>query len=242
MNKSSLYILIIAFTFLFSSCQRKNSLSKVSKNASLQEVDFKYFSSKLKIHYQDEEQNFDLTASFRMQKNKVVWMTLLGPFGVKIGKALITKDSVQVLRDFQAKEYYAYSLNEVNNKNNTNLSLTQIQNLLLGNLISTATPTSVKKEDQVQLEQKEGLFKIISTIVNSKIETVSITGNQNAGKIDITYSEYELINKKTIPTQTTINVDHPEMKVLTELQLKNSTFTNDKLSFPFNASSKYVRK
>lgn len=242
MNRSSFYILIIAFTFLFSSCQRKNALSKVSKTANLQQVDFNYFSSKLKIHFQDEEQNFDLTASLRMQKDKVVWMTLLGPFGIKIGKALITQDSVQVLRDFQAKEYYAYSLKEVNNKNNTNLSLSQIQNLLLGNLISSAKPAITKKESQLILEQKEGLFKILSTIVNSKIEMVSITGNQNAGKIDINYNEYATIDKKTIPTQTTINVDHPEKKVLTELQLKNSTFTNDKLSFPFNASSKYVRK
>ena len=242
MNKSSVYILLFAFTFLFTSCNRKNALSKVSKNANLQQVDFSYFSSKLKIHYQDDEQNFDLTASLRMQKDKVIWITLLGPFGVKIGKALITKDSVQVLRDFQEKEYYAYSLKEVNAKNNTNFSLNQIQNLLLGNLISSAKPSTTKQEDKLLLEQKEGLFKILSTITNSKIEGVSITGNLNAGKIEISYSDFELIDQKTIPTQTIINIDHPEKKVLTELQLKNSTFTNDKLSFPFNASSKYVRK
>lgn len=242
MNRFLFNTFIFSLLLLLVSCGSKKNLSKATRNANLQQTDFSYFKSKIKINYIDEEQNFDLTASLRMKKDEAVWVTLLGPFNVKIGKALITKDSVQVLRDFQAKEYYAYSLKELNKKNNANLSLSLIQNLILGNLISQGKPSLKKTDQNIQIEQKEGLFKILSTVVASKIGSVTINHTQQQGNITIDYNEYQEVDNKTIPSRSVIKIDNDQIKATTKLQLKNSTFTDEELSFPFNASSKYVRK
>ena len=242
MNKAILLSVFILSSLLFSSCGKKGNLSKTVNEANLNQVDFNYFSSKVKINYQDDKQSFDLNAILRMKKDETVWINLVGPFGIKVGKALITKDSIQVLRDFQASEYYAYSLKELNSKYNTNVSLYQAQNFFLGNLLSQSKPKIANQNNQLSLEQKEGLFTILSTVLNTKIETVNVKHSQTEGDINIVYSEFEDVDSKKIPSKINLKIVNPQLKMNTELQLKNSTFTNEELSFPFSVSDKYERK
>lgn len=240
---SRIVLFAIVTALLFSSCSSsKKNNNKTAKKLGLEIVDFNYFSSKMKIHFDDGNQSIGLTSSLRMKKDSIVWISIMGPFGVKVGKAKVTKDSVFVLRDFQSKEYYAYSISAFNHKYQTDLSLTLVQNTLLGNLLYEGKSKKIKQGGKTIIKQSKGAFLINNTLSNNKIEQITIKHTQQNGLIDMKYNNFKSIANQIIPQTINIILEQGEMNVLVEINYKNSKFTDEALSFPFNASSKYTRQ
>ena len=64
-------------------------------------IDFKTFSAKIKVEYEDAKgKKPDVTANIRMQKDSIIWISIVGNFAfitVEAFRVMITKDHVTIL-------------------------------------------------------------------------------------------------------------------------------------------------
>ena len=241
MSKLHCVSFLLVGVLLFSSCRSKKTPS-FSNVKGLDQIDFKYFSSKLKIDYNDGNQSIGLNASLRMKKDEMVWMTVLGPFGIKVGKLKLTQDSIFVLQDYPDKTYMEYSLLGFNSKYGTDVSVTQVQNLLLGNLMFGVKSKIITENGQQVVKQNTAGFDILNVLEGNKVKEVKVSSTQQQGDVQLIYSDYEKHNSKVIPEKADLKLNHSNLIADVAMQHKNINFTNDELDFPFTVSSKYVRK
>ena len=242
MSKLKTLTYLLLSIFLLSACKSKKSGATSSNIKGLEQVDFNFFSSKLKIDYSDSNQSIGLNASLRMEKDKVVWMSVIGPFGVKVGKLKLTQDSILILQDYPDRTYSAYSVNEFNRKSGTDISVKQVQNLLLGNLLFDNKSKVVTEDNRMVVKQSAGSFSIINFLEGNKIKEVNVSSSAQQGAINLVYDDYVKHSGKTIPEKANLDVKNTSFSANVQMQHKNVNFTNDKLDFPFTVSDKYVRK
>ncbi|MEL6972783.1 MAG: DUF4292 domain-containing protein [Bacteroidota bacterium] len=99
-----------------------------------------------KLNYDDGSMAVGATASIKMEKDKVIWMSVK-KFGFEIARAMITPDSLFILDRFN-KEYAAEPISYIADKYNLPGDITTLQQILLGNpVFLTQSSPKAKAED-----------------------------------------------------------------------------------------------
>lgn len=104
---------------------------------------WQHFSSRFLLDYDDGNQQLSGTVSLRMRRDSIVWFSVQAALGIQIAKGIITRDSMHVL-DLFHNDYYAYSIKELGTMLGVEVSLLQLQNVLIGNPVFD-TSTYVKE-------------------------------------------------------------------------------------------------
>jgi len=207
-------------------------------------IHYTTFSAKLDVDYEDAEgKKFDVNAHIRMYKDSVIWVTITALLGIEGLRAYITKDSVKIL-DKQNKIYTARSVSYLQEVTELPLSLSALQDLLIGNpvFLDPAIHSYSKTESTISLQGYGEFFKHLLTIglddklvLSSKLDDLDETRNRTCY---LTYNEYE--NKKGIPFSTKRTIHVAEKKKLDiKLNFKQYDF-NETLSFPFSIPKNYT--
>ncbi|TXB63291.1 DUF4292 domain-containing protein [Phaeodactylibacter luteus] len=108
-------------------------LGQLAKNR----VSPEWFESRLKINYAGEDMSVSASATLRMRKDSLVWLSVK-KFGFEVARAQITQDSVFVI-DRINSEYTAAPLDYLASSYGLPASLQQLQDFLLGNPVFFAT-------------------------------------------------------------------------------------------------------
>lgn len=203
------------------------------------------FSAKIDVDYREADgKKNGVTAHIRMYKDSVLWVLINGPLGIEGVRALVTQDSVKVL-DKQNKIYTARSVTYLQEVTELPLTLSTLQDLLLGNAIFLDSNINSynKINGTISLLSIGEYFKNLYTIgetdklaQSSKLDDVDGQRNRTCY---LTYSDYD--NKKGVNFSKDRNISVSEKKKLDiRLQFRQYEF-NETLSFPFNVSEKYKR-
>lgn len=245
-NKS--YCLFIMFAILVIGCKtnKQSTANKIQAEA----IDFDYFSSRSKIKVDRKGMDLSILMNLRIQNDKLIWINLSNTMVGKIGKCKITPDSVFVLRDYQAKEYYHGSVSELNKMVGYPLNYDMVQNLLLGEmpLLNLDSATINKEEGELRIIQKEPLFTIENYLnpKTKKLNRLKIYQNGKPEYLELVYSKYEKVKDKLIPVEMHLKSNSKDefFKDVKDLKVlyQRNTFTSDSLNFPFKVSSKYEHK
>lgn len=209
--------------------------------------DFKTFSAKIKVEYQDSKgKQPGITAFVRMIKDSVIWISGYATvFNIEAFRAKITRDSVYVI-DKINKELQFRSIDYLQEVTQIPFSFHTLQDLLLGNpIFFTDSVVSYKEtEGNVLLATVDNYFKHLLTIrkpgntfVHSKLDDLDITRNRTA---DLTYDEFEEQNGRRFPTYREITVSE---KNKLDIQLKFKQYEFDKeVQVNFNIPKNYKRR
>lgn len=140
-----LFTLTIVTSLAAISCKSRKHLPKegfrhfdsavFSGNASsdsLLRKDWTYFSGRLETDFYSESQNLSGNISLRMKKDSILWFSASVSIGLQVAKGIITRDSVKIL-DLYEKKYYQYTIKELGNMLGAEVSLRELQNIILGN-------------------------------------------------------------------------------------------------------------
>lgn len=235
----SLCILTIAL-----SC--KVNTTKTTENIKSQEVNFDYFSGRAKIKIG----KYNVLLNLRMKQDSAVWINLSNTAVGKIGKALVKKDSVFVLRDYKGKEYYADAVTQLQSRIGYPVTLEMLTNIFLGQMPLKALDNAQvsKKGNEISIIQKEKLFTIENHLdaKTNKLTKLKIYQPQKTDFLEINYDNYLPVDNHLIPQLITFKTnadkgivgDYKEVTVV----IQKSKFTSEPVSFPFNVSSKHVHK
>jgi len=220
----------------------KNALSEIRQ----QETDFKTFSAKIKVEYQDNKGKQNITAYVRVIKDSVIWISGYATvFNIEAFRALIHKDSVFVL-DKINKEVQLRSIDYLQEVTQIPFDFKTLQDLLLGNPIffSDSVVSYKETETKILLATIGTNFKNLLTlnkpnrlIVHSKLDDLDINRNRTA---DITYDEFENNNGINFSTFREITVSEKN-KLDIQLKYKQYEFNKD-LQMGFAIPKNYKRR
>jgi hypothetical protein len=242
-DKDSIAVVDVAKAYADSLQLVKDSYSKIIAH----HIEYTYFSAKVNIEYDDVQggNHYNFNAFIRMQKDSVIWMSVIAALGIEGFKVKVTKDSVFVL-DKIAKTYQARSLDYIRDEAHLPFDFKNLQDLVVGNNIcfDTAVTYFSNEGDNVMLqtegEQFQHLFTFLksnNTIINDKIDDVRDNHNRtmaiaNTDFFHISNYQFPINRKITITDKKIINVS---------LNYKQVDF-NQTLNFPFSIPKNYKRK
>jgi len=207
-------------------------------------IEFTTFSAKAKIDYESQDEKDGGTAHIRMQKDKLLWISLTGPLGVEGFRMMITPDSVTLMNKLNKTVQYR-TIEYLQELTDIPFDFATLQDLIVGNPIFTNNNVVSYKNSggELLVLMVGNIYKHLLTLDNdykithSKLDDVNMIRNRTC---DITYSEYE--NKEGFPfaTKRVITVAEKSRLEL-KMDFKQYSF-NPSLTFPFNVPKNYKIK
>ncbi|MEO6406549.1 MAG: DUF4292 domain-containing protein [Ferruginibacter sp.] len=223
----------------------KTTFDQLDKNY----INFKTFSAKIKVEIEDAKgKQPDITATLRMIKDSVIWMSLSATFlNIEVFRVLITKDSV-VLLNKQNKEVQYRSLGYLQEVTEIPFDFNTLQNMLIGNpIFFNRDQASIRKiENFILLSSLGKEFKNTLTLtasnnflLHSKLDDINISRKRTA---ELMYDDYAKDGNNNFSTSRQITVTEMKIKKLdVSMNIKQFEF-NKELSLPFSVPKNYKKK
>lgn len=209
-------------------------------------IDFNTFSAKVKVNYEGGDgKNYDFNAFIRIQKDRIIWVSINALLGIEAFRVIITPDSVKVV-DKLEKIVRLRSVSYLQEVAHLPVDFSMLQDLIIGNpvYLDSNVISYRKDENGLSLMSIGTLFKNYITLngndytlKHSKLDDVNV---MRARTCDLTYGDYE--RKDTISFSTYRKISVAEKSKL-DIQLGFKQFNfNETLSFPFSIPKNYKRR
>lgn len=219
----------------------KLSAKQLIKQTEKAEAKFKTLAGKLKIEYIDRDKSEGTTVSFRMEKDKTIWMSKLG-----IAKVLITPDRVAYYNKWD-NTYFDGDFTYLSNLLGTDLDFQKVQNMLLGQSMFALNDKDYEiaifdQSYQLKPKKQRDLFELFLMFNPShfKMDSQQIAQPETRRILQIDYLSYQKVEDQTIPSQTKILAVENEDQLEINLELKSLNLNKD-LNFPFTIPSGYKK-
>ncbi len=241
-KKDTVAAIIIKEDIVDSAVLKTNILKKIYTN----KINFKYFSSKVKVDYQDQDgKKHDATANIRIKKDSLIWISLTGTLGIEGFRVLINKDSVIVMDKLQ-KTISKRSIDYLKDVTQLPFDFYTLQDFLIGNTIYFANNIVSYKNNGSNIlalsigQEFKHLLTFDSTdnrILHSKLDDLDASKSRTC---DITFSDYEWKDGRLFSTKREVTVTE---KSKLDIQLDYKQIKFDVLeTFPFTVPKSYKVK
>jgi Domain of unknown function (DUF4292) len=219
----------------------KDNMSRIEANR----INYVSFSAKMDVDYTGSDgKKYDVNAHVRMQKDSILWISITAIFGIEGVRAIITKDSIKILNK-QDKLYTARSVSYLQEISDLPLTLSDLQNLIIGNpvFLGPVISSYSKSPGTISLYSKGDFFKTLLTVNDGdrslqscKLDDVDEQRNRTCF---LKYAEYEDKKIPSFSTKREINISE-KGKTAVKLHFKQYDF-NETLSFPFSVPKSYEK-
>jgi hypothetical protein len=219
-----------------------NLLSEVHSK----QLNYKTFSAKIKVEYEDSKSKQSITAYIRMIKDSAIWVSGYATvFNIEAFRALIKKDSVFVIDKINKVVLYR-SIDYLQEVSEIPFDFKTIQDLVIGNPIffDDSVVSYKESESKILLATIGAKFKHLLTITkpariltHSKLDDLDISRNRTA---DITYGDFENKNGTNFSTYREITVSEKN-KLDIQMNYKQYEFNKD-LDLKFNIPKNFKVK
>lgn len=208
-------------------------------------IDCQSFSAKLKVHYEGSDgKDYEFNAFIRLQKDKMIWISINALLGFEAFRAVITPDSVKVLNKLD-KIVQLRSVSYLQEISHLPFDFQTLQAIVLGNPIYLdSNILYYRKEDQgISILSSGPVFRNYLTLNKSdlslKHSKLDDVDQLQTRYCDITYGDYERADTVLFSTYRKISVAE-KARLDVELNFKNIRF-NENLDFPFSIPKNYKR-
>ena len=243
---------ILLFSIVLVSCGNRNTTRgivtkdaeavSVIQNHYNNEADFKTVSGKLRAVYQDDEKTQSVNLSYRMEKDKAIWMSA-SVLGFPIAKAYITPTSVQYYEKI-SQSYFDGDFSLLSDWLGTPLDFQKLQNLLIGQAIYDlrleAYTFSQSPRGFQFVSDDAGAVKRMFLLSPStfKASAQQLAQDSENRSVTVTYSEFQNISGVLFPDEIKIIANEAGSSTNIELTYRSVEF-NEQVSFPFDIPSGY---
>jgi hypothetical protein len=207
-------------------------------------IDCQTFSAKLKVHYESSDgKDYEFNAFIRIQKDKMIWISINALLGFEAFRAIITPDSVKVLNKLD-KVYQLRSVSYLQEISHLPFDFNTLQSIVLGNPIFLDSNILFYKKDiqGISMLSIGPIFRNYLTLnnelnlIHSKLDYVD---QMQTRSCDITYGQYEQAAVLFSAYRKIVVAEKARLDV--ELNFNKYSF-NENLNFPFSIPKNYKRK
>ncbi len=221
-------------------------IREVFKKVQTNNIDFKTFTAKVRVEYAGKEGGDEATAFIRLEKDKVIWLSLRGALGIEGFRVLVTRDSVKVM-NLLKKSVNLRSIEYLQEITELPFDFKTLQDLIVGNPVfidSNIVSYKTNANNELLVLMTGKLFKHLVTldnkdfkIMHSKLDDIDVVRNRTC---DITFSDYENRAGSPFATKRKISVAE-KSKLDISLDFKQYSF-NEPTTFPFSVPRNFRRQ
>lgn len=262
-----IFIILALMPFFSISCSSKKAVTKTTlreftANRLIKEVEtnafeFNNFQAKINVKIETKDKNVSVKGQLRMKNDSIIWTSIALPMGLEVVRVKISPDSVFFLNR-NDKTYLSESISAFNDISPLVTSIGFIQSVLVGNDIN------LRESDNYKVDIKDGQYNLLiskklkKSIKNNDEEWKVILKdlwidpllfkitkyyiqefNDSKRKIELQYSDFQLVNDKYIPTKILINI-HGDQYLKANISYSNIV-VGENIDFIFNVPQKYER-
>ena len=209
-------------------------------------INFNTFSGKVKVNYEGADgKDYEFNAFIRMEKDRIIWISINALLGIEAFRAVITPDSVKIINKLE-KTVSFRSVNYLKELANFSFDFQTLQDVIIGNAIYLDSNILfyTKNENGISLLSVGPYFRnyvLLNgndyTLKHSKLDDIDVRRTRTC---DFIFGDYE--KKDTILFSTYRKISVVEKSKL-DIQLSFKQFNfNEALSFPFTIPKNYKRK
>lgn len=204
-------------------------------------LDFSYLSSKGQVTLNDRNDNLSSGVSIRMQKDSVIWVSVLPGLGIEAARMMLTQDSVYFMNRLK-KEYVATDYRFLRSKLQVDVSFDVLQAILLGNYQSMGAEKVVSLEDRhhVQQQRQNLTLDYFISALNNKLEQLNAKDINTGNTITVKYNNFTPIGQ--VPFAYELVAQVLQQGQVSDFTLKHSrvTVSQEPLTFPFGVPGDYT--
>ncbi|CAL1520651.1 DUF4292 domain-containing protein [Chitinophaga sp. MM2321] len=238
---------IIAHKDSTSAAERAKFTSDMLKGIKDNNIAFNTFSGRMKLAFENEKKSHNnLTATIRMKKDSIIWISVSAPIIDEVMRAVITPDSLKLYNRMD-KQLFLRKMADAEELLNIPFDFKTLQDLLIGNpvYLNDSVFQVVKTPSIISFSCDHpkyiSLFNVFADdfgLQQSKVMDKDST-NPNTRSCELTYGDYAKVAGRKFPTTRRIFV---EEKNVTKVALDFTRYDFDvPLTFPFSMPSSYKR-
>lgn len=218
-----------------------SNVTKLLKQLKSNELTFTELSAKLKTKVTSATINQSFTTNIRWKKGEKIWMSM-SIIGIEGARVLITKDSIKIM-DKLNNRYILKPITYLKEKALVDLSFSDIEQLLLGQLIFTDTTKAKYAANPGNTTISADGARFLTSVVfdnNTKnLNSLYVADKKHAQTIDATYSNYQQQYGKPFAMDRTL-VMRSGMEIF-DLNMKFQTIEiKQNLDYPFTIYPNYT--
>ena len=212
----------------------------IIKNHYSNELDFKTLRGRVKIDYDDGSSAQSFGVSFRMEKDKTIWMSAT----LSVVKVLITPERVSFYNKLD-NTYFDGDFSYLSDLLGTDLNFEKVQNLLLGQAIFDLKNEKYRagiSNDNYELkpEKEYALFKRLFQLEpkNYKMALQQISQPELGRLLNVDYKTYQKIGNRIFPDTMVLTALERDERIKIEIEYRNIEFDQN-VSFPYSIPRGY---
>lgn len=199
-------------------------------------ITYTTFSSKCKVTFEDSSNTQEFTANIRSKCDTAIWINISALGGmVQAARVLITTDSCVIINYLQ-KEITKVTLDRLTSILPSEFDFKSLQNLLMGNLITSGNIDSVHIQNNVlsillsdeHFLQCADFHMVDSNLLNNILEVKNARGQLAAFKM----LQFEPIDNRKFATERNITLKNNGSTYKVDLYIKNVEFDRP-IEMPF---------
>ncbi len=262
--KISKYLFVVSIVILLGSCHRSKTTAKTDtiqtpqpvvvvppvtdanaqallKQLNNNKLPFKELAAKLKTKVSSPDLNQSFTTNIRWKKGEKIWLSM-SIIGIEGARVLITKDSIKIM-DKINNRYILKPLSYIKQKTLVDLTFSDIENLLLGQLIFTDSIKAKYASNAANITLNSDGTRFLTNVLFDKTTknptSIFVTDKQYAQTIDATYSNYQMQLGKPFSMDRELKMKSGAS--LFEMTAKfQSIEIKQNLEYPFNINPSYT--
>jgi hypothetical protein len=236
------WLLPLLLIFIFTSCGKKNlPSSSIEREYGLERFDFEYLQAKSKIKFSSPDKSLSSSATIRMKKDSIIWVSLSPIFGIEAARGYINQDTI-VFYDRVNKETHRYNYKTLSNMLNFEVDFQMVQSIILGNQVFefTTADSYSKKGDALKIDQRRDRFQIQTFATNElrKVKNVKVKELPDGSDMNIVFTNFDKVSGQAFPFKALITVLSKAKNgtETTEIEINHSKIDvgTTPISFPFS--------
>lgn len=240
-------VLIFSITLFFTACGKKLlPTASYDEAYALENFDFEYLQTKSKINFSSTDRNLGSSATIRMKKDSIIWISVSPIFGIEAARGYINQDTI-VFIDRVNKEAHRYNYKSLSNMLNFEINFQMLQAILLGNQVFEFDREDKfsKKLGELRIDQERGRFQLQTAAdqENRKISKIRVNEIPDGSQMEIIFAAFNAVANQIFPyeAKVTIESEGTNGKEITTVEINHSKVDagNTPLSFPFSIPGSY---
>jgi hypothetical protein len=246
MNKTILALILLISLVSFS-CRRRpaavnTDAAEISKVLDIQDIDFQYLTSRARISYKDKDNSFSANASIRIQKDSLIWVSVVPALGIEALRCLVTTDSIFIVDKINRRDM-AYDFEEISQKVNFDVNFRLMQSVLIGNMPLPVVlhPGKLKKQEETFLLTQRREAAIFTNYIgrrSRKLERVVVDKKQENATLELNYGQFTALGEFLFPYESNARLvlggNESEGSTNININYNRVELLNESPSFPFN--------
>lgn len=242
---------VLVILIAFSSCKSSKVAGSGAKEKSARMVlkafednlaDFKTVNGRMKAGYKTEDESQSISITYRIEKDKAIWMSAKVMGLLPVAKVYITPDRFQYYEKINAT-YFDGDFSMAKEFLGVEVNFENLQNLLIGRPMYELKRNQMLFDDNayVFLQNIRSILAYSAIIDSRQFEMKSQSlQNQKNESLKVEYSRFQLIDKKKFPGKLMMTAKKDDEVVLIDLEYRSVVF-DEELTFPFSIPTNYER-